>query len=170
MQQFPLCWLAMRGVWVAVMVWCVGSGCAEPTLPLRQFLQTPDSRRERLQSALFSQDNEYARLRLSHYGLTSEGGWLRLPVFAPMTAVILANGAAGAREASLEPSLPLAGEDGAEENALRAAGRSDDVHFSIIPHNLFPDLIGFAKNPLWLVIMDFGLAPYRREISNLADS
>lgn len=156
MQQFPLCWLAMRGVWVAVMVWCVGSGCAEPTLPLRQFLQTPDSRRERLQSALFSQDNEYALLRLSHYGLTSEGGWLRLPVFAPMTAVILANGAAGAREASLEPSLPLAGEDGAEENALRAAlwsiGRRAFFHY---PAQLVSGFDRVRKEPS--VARDYGL-------------
>ena len=133
MQQLPVCWLAMRGGWVAVLMLCVGSGCAEPTLPLRRFLQSPDSRRERLQSALFSQDNEYARLRLSHYGLTSEGGWLRLPVFAPLTAVILADGSAGAREASLEPSLPLPGEDDAEESALRAAlwsiGRRAFFHY-----------------------------------------
>ena len=123
----------MRGGWVAVLVLCVGSGCAEPTGPLRRFLQSPDSRRERLQSALFTQDNEYARLRLSHYGLTSEGGWLRLPVFAPLTAVILSDGSAGAREASLEPILPPVGEDGADEIALRAAlwsiGRRAFFHY-----------------------------------------
>ena len=170
MQHVSLCWLAMRGGWAAVIGLCLGSGCAEPTLPLRQFLDAPHFRRERLQSALLSQDNEYARLRLSHYGLTGDG-WLRLPVFAPRTAVILADGSASAREASLEPSLPRPGEDGAEEHALRAAlwsiGQRAFFHY---PAQLVSGFDRYAKNPLWLVIMDFGLAPYQRESSNLVDS
>ncbi len=50
------------------------------------YLKDRDTRRQALLSALWYRDNDYARLRLSHFATQGDDSWDRLPIFLPRVA------------------------------------------------------------------------------------
>lgn len=103
-------------------------GCGGRPGPLRQFLDEPAVRRALLIDALWSAENDYARLRTARYASGGERDWTRLPRFLPATAPVLEDGRppSEADFHGLDLTLPPRGEpegEAGDESRLRAALR-----------------------------------------------